>query len=162
MSHSGVKPAPTLRFIILLLSVLFTSSEARSENTSAVLTCETGLLEKNIRTIAAGIDGKVPYAELSKRAKVLAQFATRYPMQSVYKFPIAMATLNEIDHGRLNVEKEIVVTKADFVTAGQRSPLRDANPNGARITINELLRLMVSESDGTACDVLLRVFWWNR
>jgi beta-lactamase class A len=37
------------------------------------------------------------------------------------------------------------------------SPIRDKNPNGTEATVKELLRLAVSESDGTASDVLLEL-----
>jgi beta-lactamase class A len=83
--------------------------------------------------------------------------ATRYPMQSVYKLPIAMAALQMVDRGALRLDRPIRVTRLDYVTAGQHSPLRDQNPNGATVTVRELLRLAVSESDGSASDVLLRL-----
>jgi beta-lactamase class A len=81
----------------------------------------------------------------------------KFPMQSVYKLPIGMAVLRQVDLGKLNLEQKIAVRKEDFVTAGQYSPIRDKNPRGVELTLRELLRFMISESDGTACDVLLRV-----
>lgn len=82
----------------------------------------------------------------------------RYPMQSVYKFPIAMAVLHEVDRGRLSLDARIRVGKEDYVTARQHSPIRDAHPEGgAEYPLRELIRLNVAESDGTACDVLLRL-----
>ena len=81
----------------------------------------------------------------------------RFPMQSVYKLPIGMAVLDQVDHGRLNLEQRIRVQKRDFVSAGQHSPIRDQHPGGVELSLDELLRFNTSESDGTACDVLLRV-----
>ncbi len=82
----------------------------------------------------------------------------RYPMQSVYKFPIAMAVLHQVDEGKLALDQTVRVTREDLVTPGQHSPIRDAHPQGgADYPLRELLRLNVSESDGTACDVLLRL-----
>ncbi|GAB3247293.1 class A beta-lactamase [Larkinella harenae] len=80
-----------------------------------------------------------------------------FPMQSVYKFPIAMAVLHQVDEGNLNLNQKIRVEKNDFVGSKQHSPIRDANPQGVELTLAELLRFMASESDGTACDVLLNV-----
>ncbi len=80
-----------------------------------------------------------------------------FPMQSVYKLPIGMAVLNQVDDGRLKLEQRVRVERSDLVRAGQGSPLRDKNPNGTETNISELLRLMVSESDGTASDVLLKL-----
>jgi beta-lactamase class A len=78
-------------------------------------------------------------------------------MQSVYKLPIGMAALKEIDAGRLKLDQKIRVEKAEFVRQGMHSPLRDKNPNGTETTVEELLRLSIAESDGTASDVLFRL-----
>ncbi len=59
--------------------------------------------------------------------------------------------------GRYNLDEKITVMKTDFVRKGQRSPLRDENPNGGEFAIRELIRLALVESDGTASDVLLRI-----
>jgi beta-lactamase class A len=80
-----------------------------------------------------------------------------FPMQSVYKLPISMTVMKQIDAGKLKLEQKVAVTKSDFVRAGQYSPLRDHNPNGTETTVNELLRLAISESDGTASDVLMKL-----
>ena len=83
--------------------------------------------------------------------------ADRFPMQSVYKFPIGMAVLHEVDRGVLRLNQDVAVTKGDLVPPGLRSPIRDRHPEGTRLTVRELLRYAVSESDGTASDVLLRL-----
>jgi beta-lactamase class A len=54
----------------------------------------------------------------------------QFPMQGVYTFPIAMAVLDRVDHGLLNLDQ-----------AGFR----------------ELLHSAVSENDGTASDVLMQM-----
>jgi beta-lactamase class A len=77
-----------------------------------------------------------------------------FPMQSVYKLPIAMAVL---DAG-LPLDKSVRVAKADLVPAGLHSPIRDEHPAGDfDMPLKELLRYAVAESDGTASDVLLRL-----
>jgi beta-lactamase class A len=81
----------------------------------------------------------------------------RFPMQSVYKMPIGMAVLHAIDEGRLKLTQKIFVRPEDLVPERLHSPLRDANPRGVELTLRELLRLMISESDGTASDVLLGI-----
>ncbi|HEV7373267.1 MAG TPA: class A beta-lactamase [Pyrinomonadaceae bacterium] len=81
----------------------------------------------------------------------------RFPMQSVYKLPIAMATLRQVDVGTLKLEQKVSVQVKDFVTGRQHSPIRDKYPRGTELSVRDLLQFMVSESDGTACDVLLRV-----
>ena len=81
-----------------------------------------------------------------------------FPMQSVYKAPIGMAVLHEVDAGRLSLDAPVRVEASDLVPAGMHSPLRDAHPRGGvDVPLRELLRLSVEESDGTASDVLLRI-----
>jgi beta-lactamase class A len=81
----------------------------------------------------------------------------RFPMQSVYKLPIAMAVLRRVDRGELKLDQVVKVERSDFVRQGQYSPIRDKYPQGAELSVAELLRYAVSESDGTASDVLLNL-----
>ena len=82
----------------------------------------------------------------------------RLPMQSVYKFPIAMAVLDAVERGKLQLDGEVQFLPTDLISPGQGSPLRDAHPRAnVNVKIKELLRLAVSESDGVASDILLRV-----
>jgi beta-lactamase class A len=78
-------------------------------------------------------------------------------MQSVYKLPIAMAVMRKVEAGRAKLDQSVRVEKSDFVRRGMHSPIRDRNPNGAELSVGELLRFSVSESDGTASDVLLEL-----
>jgi beta-lactamase class A len=78
------------------------------------------------------------------------------PMQSVFKFPIALAVLNRVDKGALSLEQKIHITKRELSDSETMSPLRDKIPcRDTDITINELLHFMVSQSDNIACDILL-------
>ncbi len=116
-------------------------------------------LEKQVAKIAEEAKGKVGVAAvlLETGDSAVLNADQRFPMQSVYKLPIAMAVMEQIKRGELDLDEKIGVTKEDFVRAGMRSPLRDANPMGGEFTIRELIRLSLVESDGTASDVLMRV-----
>ncbi|MCU0238971.1 MAG: class A beta-lactamase, partial [Pyrinomonadaceae bacterium] len=81
----------------------------------------------------------------------------KFPMQSVYKFPLAMAMLNQVDKGKISLDKKVSFDKSDYVSNKQHSPIRDNFPEGSELTVKELLRFMVSESDGSAFDILLKV-----
>ena len=82
---------------------------------------------------------------------------TKFPMQSVYKLPIAMTVLKQIDDGQTKLDQAVVVSPKDFVRVGFHSPIRNLNPAGTVLPLSELLRSSVSESDGTASDVLLGI-----
>lgn len=80
----------------------------------------------------------------------------RFPMQSVYKFPLALAVLGQVDKGKLSLDQKIPVTKSDLLP-NTWSPLRDVYPNGGDIPLSELLRYTVSQSDNNGCDILFRL-----
>lgn len=82
---------------------------------------------------------------------------SRFPMQSVFKFHIALAVLSEIDDGRLSLDQKIAIGKDDFLPEDFWSPLRDENPNGGTFSVEKLIQYSVSHSDNTACDVLIRL-----
>ncbi len=78
-----------------------------------------------------------------------------YPMQSVYKLPIAMAVLKLVDEGKVGISQEVNITPDDFVRQGFHSPIRNVNPQGTTMNVYGIMRYSISESDGTASDVLL-------
>lgn len=142
-----------LTILRLLTVVIFCCASGFTQTKS--LTALRGQVEK----IALEAKGKVGVSltllETNESMSLLGD--GQFPMQSVYKFPIGMAVLHQVDTGKLKLEQSIRVEKADLVPAGLRSPIRDNHPQGVDLSLRELLRYSVSESDGTACDVLLRV-----
>jgi beta-lactamase class A len=78
-------------------------------------------------------------------------------MQSVYKFPLAIATFRRIDEGKLFLQQKILLRKK-YLPRNTWSPLAEKYPKGnVRITLEELLRYTVSESDNNGCDILFRL-----
>src|SRR4028119_1390217 len=78
----------------------------------------------------------------------------QFPMQSVYKFPIAMAVLAQVDRGKLKLDQKIRVEASDVL---QGSRILNEKSQGMEFSLAELLKYMVSESDNTASDVLLKL-----
>ena len=78
-------------------------------------------------------------------------------MQSVVKVPIAMAVLKMVDDGKLKLDDKIKIEKSELVPDSMHSPIKDKNPEGTEMTVDELIKAAVSVSDGTAADVLQRV-----
>ena len=116
-------------------------------------------LQKELTSIAEEGKGKVGvFALLIEDGRTVSlNGEEHFVMQSVVKLPVAMAVLKLVSEGKLRVDDKIEFSKNELANPGQRSPLRDENPNGGSATVDELLRLAVSESDGTACDVLTRL-----
>ena len=80
-----------------------------------------------------------------------------FPMHSVYKLPISMAVLQRVDRGELKLDQQVKVEPSDFVRKGMYSPVRDKYPDGTELTIAELLRYTICESDGSTSDVLMKL-----
>ena len=80
-----------------------------------------------------------------------------FPMQSVYKLPIAMSILQKVDERKLALDQNVDLTPAEYIPRGQHSPLRDQFPAGTQKTIRDLIRYALVESDGTASDILLKL-----
>ncbi|HJP95223.1 MAG TPA: class A beta-lactamase, subclass A2 [Pyrinomonadaceae bacterium] len=116
-------------------------------------------LQKQIEQIASAAKGRVGVAAevLETGESISLNPHEHFPMQSVYKLPIGMAVLAQVDNGKLLLEQRVHVEKSDYVRQGQYSPIRDKNPNGVELTLSEVLRFAVSESDGSASDVLLKL-----
>jgi len=82
----------------------------------------------------------------------------RFPMQSVYKLPIAMTVLDQADKKSITLNEKVPLTTKNLVPAGVHSPIRDAHPQGGiEISVRDLIRAAIVDSDGTASDVLLKV-----
>jgi len=80
----------------------------------------------------------------------------RYPMQSVYKFPLAMAVLKNVDEGKLKLDQMVFVKKSELHNTW--SPLKDKYPEGnVNISIAELLSYTISRSDNNTCDILFKL-----
>lgn len=77
-----------------------------------------------------------------------------FPMQSVFKAPLAAAVLSEVDAGRLSLDEAITLTEPDISPA--HSKIADAWPERTTYTVRELLIWAVEDSDNTAADVLMR------
>ncbi|MBX7055612.1 MAG: class A beta-lactamase, subclass A2 [Pyrinomonadaceae bacterium] len=80
----------------------------------------------------------------------------RYPMQSVFKFHIGLAMMSEIDKGKFSLDQKVEIKKSEMLP-GLYSPIREAFPEGTTLTIAEILKYTVSQSDNVGCDVLLRL-----
>lgn len=116
-------------------------------------------LREAIERIAAGIDGRVGVAVVGIESDDTLTIggAHRYPMQSVYKFPLALAVLQDVDRGGRTLKDPIRVRKQDLLP-NTWSPLREKYPKGnVDITLDELITFTVSQSDNNGCDMLFRL-----
>ena len=115
-------------------------------------------LQAQLTQIASLARGRVGVsAILLESGETLASLNSRdhFPMQSVYKLPISMAVMKQVDERKLTLDQKARIAKEDYAGPAAHSPIRDKYPQGVELTVNELLRYALSESDGTASDVLM-------
>ena len=158
-----------MKLILIAISLFFVLSCSRPAITEGNTMADFGTveesesatdfaLEKEFAEIAKDAKGKVGVAavviETGQSASLNAD--QHFPMQSVYKLPISMAVIDKAKD-KIDLDKKVKVEKSDYLRQGQHSPIRDKYPNGAELTVRELIEYAIKESDGTASDVLIRV-----
>lgn len=81
----------------------------------------------------------------------------KLPMQSVFKYHIALAVLDLIDKRKLSLEQKVFIKKSELLPETW-SPIREKNPEGNfEMPISKLIEYTVAMSDNVGCDVLLRL-----
>ncbi len=132
-----------MRFLILVVLSLASATAQES-------------LRQQIRTIAADAKGKVSVACAPLNCDL--NPGAHPPMQSVFKLPLAVAILHQLEQGKFTLHQPIPFRKEDLILPKPYSPLQDQYPGaGVDVPLRELLRLTVSLSDNTAADMLLRL-----
>ncbi len=116
-------------------------------------------LKQQIDSVLRSVDAIVGVsAELVERAESL-EFNNdqHYPMQSVYKLPLAAHVLSLVDAKHLKLDSLISIRKQDW-KRDTWSPLAERCAyKSTKLSIDTVLRSMVSESDNNACDILFRL-----
>jgi beta-lactamase class A len=144
-----MKPLKNIFLILLLLFLLC----------PAITFSQMDRLRYKIEQIVDHSAGRIGVAviNLKNRDTMTVNGHDKFPMQSVFKFPLALAVLHQVDKGMLALDQRIHVTKRDLLP-NTWSPLREKYPNGnVDITLDEVLAATVSQSDNNGCDILFRL-----
>src|ERR1700681_1104367 len=124
-----------------------------------LLASDPGLptLEPRLTQIASAARGEVGVAlfHVESGARLFSYNGKRpFAMASVYKLPIAFELLTQIAERRLAFDQIVAIGSSDIRACGA---LSRRYPNGGiTLTLRELLELMITESDNTAGDAVLR------
>jgi beta-lactamase class A len=116
-----------------------------------------GQLEDEWRRIARDTDGTVGAAALciGTRMQVSLNGDERFPLASVCKLPIAMHMLALVDEGRFKRDQMIEVLPQDVVK--NVSQIAARWPTETRFRLDEMLDLMVAQSDNTVVETFFRM-----
>lgn len=133
------------KLLLLCLSVLTASCDTATRQ-----------FESRLDEILSGHKAFVGIAIRTPDGKTVARNDSLLPMMSVFKFPVALAVLDRMQREGIPLTQPISITP-DLLLPGTYSPMRDSLPaGGGTLTLGQLLRYTVSESDNIACDILLR------
>eukprot|EP01042_Synura_sphagnicola_P018164 gene18164-22974_t len=115
-------------------------------------------LDSGIKTIEQSTKGRlgVGLIDLKDRKSWSYRGSEPFPLQSVFKLPLAIGVLQAVEAGKLKLDQPITVTRNDLSL--YHSPLAKAF-KGERndYPLRELLTLSTGQSDNTAADLLLRL-----
>lgn len=123
-------------------------------------TAKRSALQEQIAQTASISKGHVGvFAVVVETGEIIASLNSQghFPMQSVYKLPISMTVLKQVVAGKIKLDEKIRIAEEDYVGRAAHSPIRDKYKRGTELTVSELLRFALSESDGTASDVLMKL-----
>ena len=135
-----------LTILFLLISIFSFAQKAELKKEISKIT------EGKKATVAVsvlGIDFPFQYNNNNAEKKL--------PMQSVFKYHIALAVLDLVDQGKLSLDQKVFIKKSELLP-NTWSPIREKNPEGNfEMPISELIEYTVAMSDNVGCDVLLRL-----
>jgi beta-lactamase class A len=117
-------------------------------------------LRQQIRNIAADALGKVSVSCSLPGTPLNCDLHpnAHSPMQSVFKLPLALTILHQAEQGKFSWDQSIRFTPTDLILPRPYSPLQDKYPRaGVDVPLQELLEMVVSLSDNTASEILLRI-----
>lgn len=130
--------------IMLCLSVFFPTSKLYG---SCIETRIDSILQG--RNMTVGIYAKCGEFCYQRNAR------EKFPLMSVFKVHVAMAVLERLVHEGVSVDSMVHVDKSSM-HENTYSPLRDRNKGcDFDISVADLIRSSVSESDNNACDLLI-------
>lgn len=115
-------------------------------------------LERGIAAIEERAKGRLGVAliDLKNRKSWSHRGTEPFPMQSVFKLPLAIAVLQAVEAGKLRLDQPVTVTRKDLSL--YHSPIATAfKGESMSYSLRELIRRATGDSDNTAADLLLRL-----
>lgn len=137
-----------------MIMIIFTliPYPANSQNPNEKLRLSLNEIVKTHKAIIG-----VAIIEIESQDTITINEQHHFPMQSVYKFPLALAVLDKIDKKELSITQKVHITNKD-VQPNTWSPLKKKYPEGEiDLTVGDLLYYSVSMSDNIACDLLFKL-----
>lgn len=131
-------------------AALDSPSVERPESSDAGLT-------QRFKTLCESVDGDIGVAvvHVESGRKVDFEGAKQLPLYSVYKLPLAITILQEVEKKDLSLDKKVRVTPADVAPGSQFNS--DLWRRPVETTVAQLLEFSIGRSDNTSTDKLLEL-----
>lgn len=134
----------TLLFILISFFTFAQKAELKKEISKI-----TAGKKATVAVSVLGIDFPFQYNNENAEKKL--------PMQSVFKFHIALAVLDLVDQGKLSLDQKVFIKKSELLP-NTWSPIREKYTEGnLELPLSEIIEYTVAMSDNIGCDVLLRL-----
>jgi beta-lactamase class A len=159
--------------ILLLLSTLAqactkstTTAELRKDNkplspvatgTQNQLSSAEQELERRLKIMCDGAQGTVSLSivHIESGKTISINGKSQFPLYSVFKLPLAIAVLKDIEENRLRLDQKIHVTPAEIVPGTPGNTVLWQKPIDS--TIEQLIDFSISRSDNTSSEKLLQL-----
>ncbi|HLJ82929.1 MAG TPA: serine hydrolase [Candidatus Eremiobacteraceae bacterium] len=140
----------------LLLAASNIQPAAIADTNDAWLGTPLTVLEPELARLASLSPGivAISVADLSGGHAIAINGDVNLPAASTIKIPVMVEVFRQIAQGRFSLDTTVALTDSDR-DSGYGS-LCDA-PWGSRYTVNQLVMLMITESDNTAANMLIRL-----
>jgi len=149
--------------ILLLCSALASgcANPATTAESSGAQTAEPGKveqeLERRLKTISDGAQGTVGLAvvhiETGKTISINGN--SQLPLYSVFKLPLAIAVLKDIEENRLRLDQKVHVIPAEIVPGTPENTALWQKP--VDVTVEQLIDYSIARSDNTSSDKLVQL-----
>ena len=146
----------------MLLRIAFTAAALASASLAvtspALADWDRMALLRDVGKIEKQAKGRLGVAllDLKDRQRWSNRGGEAFPMQSVFKLPLAIAVLQAVEAGKFKLDQAVTVKRSDISLF--HSPLaKGFKGDSQTYPLRELIRLTVAESDNTAADLLMRL-----
>ncbi len=150
-------------FILLLCSVLASgcAKSATTAESTGAQTAQPGKveqeLERRLKTISDGAQGTVGLSviHIETGRTISINGNSQLPLYSVFKLPLAIAVLKDIEENRLRLNQKVHVVPAEIVPGTPGNTALWQKP--IDVTIGQLIDYSIARSDNTSSDKLVQL-----
>lgn len=159
-------PKATSTLIVIILALGFSAcgrSKAEPTSPPAPVVVSTRSesadpdLVKRIRTLCDGLEGDIGVAVMHVESgrMIEVEGAKKLPLYSVFKLPLAVTVLKEVEAKRVKLDAKVQVKPTDVAPGSQYNT--DLWRTAQEKTVTELIELAIVRSDNTSADKLLQL-----